>query len=68
MENTLNQLGESLDSIITCVVGIEERLRNNLYAKEKFISKKKDIVAWRLMNQAKELIESCNKYLALTNN
>ncbi len=62
----MNQLENYLESIINCLLNIEDRLRVTQKVEEKFIREKKENIARRLVDKAKELIESCNEFLTLT--
>jgi hypothetical protein len=66
----MNQLQEHLDSIIKCLLAIEDRLRASQSAvgqfKKKEGEKKKKIIATRLIFKAEELIQACNIYLTMT--
>jgi hypothetical protein len=71
MEQQMNCWEKHLDSIIKCLLDIEQHLDKGQKAKEK-VKKyeeetKRKKMAKRLIEKAKELIEACNVYLTLTN-
>ncbi len=66
MADQMNQLEKHLDSIIKCLLDLEDRLREGQTAKRKFSRQKNEETAKRLVDRSKELVKACSDYLTLT--
>jgi hypothetical protein len=65
-DEKIKRFHEHLQSIITCLLNIEERLRDSQRVQINFTEMKRKTVAERLMAKADELIDECDNYVAKT--
>ncbi len=66
MQEKMNHFHYHLESIINCLLNIEERLRDSQRVQIKFTEMMRKTVAKRLMEKADELINECDNYVAIT--
>jgi hypothetical protein len=61
----MDKVQEFLQSVMQCLENIEDRMGEGQKSKDKFIAKKTEIAARKLVEKAQEMIDASDKYLSL---